>query len=356
MLRIVVVQTAFLGDVVLTTPLLRELRRARPDARLAVVTTAAGRRLLAGTAGIDELLIFDKRWRPAGLASFVRLVGALRRGRFDVAIAAQRSHRTGQLLWCSRARLRIGFEGAPGAWSYHRLVPWRADDHAVRRYLDLATPLGGEPATADPWPRLAVDPVADRDIAHRLEAGGLEGVPWICVAPGSARFTKRWQPEGFAEVIRRLAARGLSSVLVGTAAEGALCRRIAASSGARPMVLAGVTDVAGLVALAARARVALANDNGAGHVAAAVGTPVVTIFGPTSPAAGYAPLGAPARAVERADLACRPCSSHGPRRCPLGHLACMRELRPEAVAAAVLALVDDPLASAEAGERTRRQA
>jgi heptosyltransferase-2 len=100
-------------------------------------------------------------------------------------------------------------------------------------------------------------------------------------------------------------------------------------------VLAGRTGIPELTALLARSRALLVNDSGPGHVASAVGTPVVAVFGPTVPAFGYTPYGAANRVVEHPDLECRPCDRHGPQVCPLGHHRCMRDLPPERVIAAL---------------------
>jgi heptosyltransferase-2 len=336
-MQILVVQTAFLGDVVLTTPLLRELHRVHPRARLTVLTTRTGREALRDLRYVDRLLIFDKSWGVSGLRSFARLTRLLRSEAFDIAIGAQRSTRTGQLLWISGAPLRIGFEGAPGAWAYHRRVAWNGEAHAVRRYLDLASAVGGDPAGADPQPELGVDPGADARIAGLLEEEGIPaGQPFVCVAPGSRRRTKRWRPEGFAEVISAVEGNGMPVVLVGTMHERALCRRVASASGTSAVVLAGRTGVRELIALVARASVVLANDSGTAHVASAVGTPVVSVFGPTSPADGRSAFGALNRVVEHKELGCRPCGSHGHWICPRWHFRCMRDVGSEEVSARLL--------------------
>ena len=111
-MRILVVQTSHLGDLVLTTPLLRELRRIAPEASIDVVTTPAGGELYAALPAVDRVLVYDKRWRPSGARSGWRLVRHLLRTPYGVAIAAQRSARSGLLLPLSGATRRIGFRGA----------------------------------------------------------------------------------------------------------------------------------------------------------------------------------------------------------------------------------------------------
>jgi len=338
-MRIVVAQTAFLGDVVLTVPLLREIRRLRPRAELHVLTTAGGAGVLLGLEGIDRLWTLDKSWSRAGLRSQVRLVRALRPG-FDVGIAAQRSIRTGLLLALAGARERIGYRGAPGAWAYHRRVRWDPRRHAARRYLELAVPLGGDATAADARPRLTACPRHEEAVAARLAARGVSpGDDLLCLAPGSAWPTKRWSADGFAAVAGAGSRRGLRVVVVGTDSERELCARVATDAPGA-LVLAGETSPAELVALLARARVVVGNDSGVGHLAAAVGTPVVTVFGPTVPAQGFAPVGPGCTTVGLEGLACRPCSRHGGRRCPRGHFRCMLELDPASVIERVYAALD----------------
>lgn len=357
-LRLLVVQTAFLGDVVLTTPLLRELRRAQPRSRLSVLTTRTGAAVLDGMACIDELIVLDKGWSRSGVTSTRRVLRRLRHAAFDVAVAAHRSVRSGLLVRLSGAPLRIGFAGAPGAGFYRHRIPWRADAHAVRRYLALGEPLGVEPERADPQPELRPTERARRRAAALLRSVGLRGEPFVAIAPGSVWPTKRWLPAGFARVAAAVAARGLTPLLVGTPDERELCLEVAALARVPVGVLAGRTRVAELVALLAGARAVVANDSGAAHVASAVGTPVVSVFGPTVPAQGYVAWGPASVTVEHAGLACRPCHRHGPRRCPLAHHRCMRELTAERVLEALEELLRAPIAVrgevALAGSASRR--
>ncbi len=345
MKRIVVVQTAFLGDVVLTTPLLRELRRVHPRASITVVAAPTGADVLAGHPCVTDIERYDKRGAARGVAALWSIARRLREAPIDLAIAAQRSARSALLLLLGGARERIGFAGAPGEWGYTVKVPWRANDHAVRRYLTLAAPAGGDPAGADPRPELAVPPDAADRIGRLLLAHGVATEDaLLAVAPGSIWPTKRWRAEGFAEVTRWSAARGLRPVMVGSPGERDLCARVAELAGGRIPVLAGLAGIPDLVALLARSRALVTNDSGAGHVASAVGTPVVVVFGPTVPAFGYAPFGRNHQIVEHPALRCRPCDHHGPSTCPLGHHRCMKEIDSGTVAAALDRVLEGGLA------------
>jgi heptosyltransferase-2 len=329
MKRFLVIQTAFLGDVVLTTPLIAELRRSFPGGRISVLCGPVGAEVLGGHPAVDEIIPFAKRDEDRGALGMLRLVRRIRSARFDVGVAAHRSHRTGLLLRLGAVPIRIGFSGAPGAWVYTDTVPWSDEAHAVRRYLALARPAGGDPSGADPAPILAVGRRADERVGQMLREEGIDlSRAFITVAPGSVWATKRWTAEGFAAVVRGARERGYQTVVSGAPGERELCDRVAQAAGKPVAVLAGRTGVAEMVALLARSRLLVGNDSGPGHVASAVGTPVVTVFGPTAPSFGYVPFGEAVRAVGLSGLECRPCHHHGPPACPLDHFRCMRELDP----------------------------
>jgi heptosyltransferase-2 len=336
---LLLVQTAFLGDVVLTTPLLQALRRAHPERALHVVATPLGVSVLAGHPAVDVLHAYDKKGKDRGVGALLALLSRLRRERFEIAIAAQRSARTGLLVLGSGARLRVGFAGSRGAWALNRRAPWDASRHAVHRYLALAAPAGAPPG-ADPAPSLAVLPEAVAAVNAALGEDGVPAsAPLLAVAPGSTWGTKRWTPAGFASIVTAAPGRGLQPVLVGSPAERALCEEVATLAGGGIPNLAGRTRPPELTALLARARALVTNDSGPAHVASAVRTPVVAVFGPTVPAFGYTPFGERNRIVEREGLACRPCSSHGPQVCPLGHHRCMIEIGPAEVLRALDAVL-----------------
>ncbi len=336
---ILVIQTAFVGDVVLTTPLLRELRRVRPHDTISVLTNENGKQLLRGLPFVDELLVFRKRWNLKETSTYVSTLMNLRRRPFDVAIAAHRSFRSGVLCRVSGAPLRVGFAGAPGAWAYGQNVNWEPSSHAIERYLDLSESVGGDPARADKQPALAVDPFAADQVDTLLGKGG---EPLVCIAPGSNRTTKRWLPRGFAEVAARIAERGLRPILVGAPGEVELCREVSRLSRVNAEVLAGRIGIPELVALVARSRALVANDSGPSHIGSALKVPVVSIFGPTAASAGYAAFGVSSRIVENQDLACRPCSTRGPKSCPEGHFRCMGDIEANDVTAVLDELIGEP--------------
>jgi len=350
--RVLLAQTSFLGDVVLSTALARVIRAARPDWEVWWVVRPEAVPLLTPGFPAVRVIPFDKRRNDGGLAGLLRLGARLEVLGFDAAVGVQRSLRTAALLARARIPLRVGHAGSPGAWLYHRRIASRAG-HARDRLVGLAQGLGIELPVEAPSPHLDVDRAAAERVAARLAAAGVtDGGALLVVAPGSAWATKQWPAERFGEAAARLAeAEGARVVVIGTARDRGLAQRIAgrvAAHGGAPIVDAtGETTIADAVAWIARARLTLANDSAPAHIAAALGRPVVTLFGPTVPAQGFAPVGRRVRIVERT-LGCRPCSRHGGVRCPIGTHECLAELPAADVEAAGRALLDGSRAAGRA--------
>jgi len=313
-----VVQTAFLGDVVLTTPLLAAVaRRAGP---VDVVTTPAAGALLATHPAVHAVITYDKHGRERGLASFVGLALRLRAAHYDTAYLPHRSLRTAVLARLAGVPRRIGFEdGWPAFYTEVHRRP--ADGPESLRLLAL---LGSEGAQESPLPRLYPSPEDDRAASAFLARAGVAG-PFIALAPGSIWGTKRWP--FYPELAARLAEQAAVVVVVGGAEDAALGNTVAeAGGGSRERSACGKLTVSQSAALIRRAQLVVTNDSAPLHLATAMGTPVVAVFGPTVPAFGFGPLGAHDAVVELDGLGCRPCSDHGPQQCPLGHHRCMQDL------------------------------
>jgi heptosyltransferase-2 len=326
---LLVVQTSFLGDVVLTTPLLSALRRAVRPRRLAALVRPEATPLVTGHPDVDAVLVDDKRGRDRGLRGLLAVARRLRREAFDIVVSPHRSLRTALVLAAARVPRRVGFRQSRGAFLYHQRVPRDPRRHDVERNLALAVPFGA-PAGDVPALHVPVLPEAAARAAALLPAGG---GPLVGIAPGSVWATKRWTVDGFAAVIAALHADGARCVVLGAPDEVPLAEGIGRASGGRATVLAGRTDLATLVGVVDRLAVLVANDSAPMHVACARGVPVVAVFCATTPALGYGPYGGRATVVE-ADLACRPCARHGGRRCPRGTDDCMRLVPSAAVVAA----------------------
>lgn len=323
-------QTSFLGDVVLTTPLIAELASRGP---VDVVATPASAPLLDGNPGIRRVIEYDKRGRDAGIRGVARLAATLRQHRYDAAYLAQGSWRSAAIATLARIPRRIGFSTSAGRWLYTARVPYGGTSHHALRLLGLA---GAPPETRPLCPQLYPSD-ADRAAADALlRDAPRDGAAYVALAPGSIWGTKRWP--GFPELAARLAPL-YRIVVVGSRDDAPLAAAILAAAGpGRAVDATGRLALLESAALLARCATLVTNDSLPLHLASAMGTPTVAVFGPTVPAMGFGPLTPVSDVVEVHGLPCRPCHAHGPPVCPLGHWKCMRDLAPTRVLDAVLAL------------------
>ena len=329
--RGLVIQTAFFGDVVLTTPLIRRAAE-RHGGPVDVVLLPAAVPVLRGNPCVRDRIPFDKKGKDSGVAGFLRLVRLLRRRRYAAAYLAQSSVRSAALAFAARIPRRIGFRDGPGAFLHTHSVTARGEPHQVERLLALAD---GAPDRREPeiFPgseeRAAVDAL--------LAEAGIRA-EFVVLAPGSAWGSKRWP--FFPELARALAAEA-PLALVGGAGDRADARQIRNALGPGTPVADGVGRLSILAAgeLIRRAQVLVSNDSAPVHLASAVNTATVEIYGPTAPLFGFAARAPWSRIVEPEPLACRPCHHHGPPACPLGHHRCMREIPIGRVLAEVRALL-----------------
>jgi heptosyltransferase-2 len=321
-----VIQTSFLGDMVLTTPLLSHLARS---GEVDVVGTPAATAMLANHPAVRRAISYDKRGADRGMGGFWKLAMRLRREGYARVYLAQGSMRSAGLALVAGIPERVGFDTSAGRSLYTTRVPYIENDHHAKRLLALA---GG---TADDLRPSLFPGEPERNAVDQLLAG--RSGPFIGVAPGSVWPTKRWP--SYDVLARALGKRG-TIVVIGSRDDHELAAEILNGAGDRGVDATGRLSLLASAELIRRCDVLVTNDSAPQHLASAMNTPTVTIFGPTVPEFGFGPLAERAATVGLESLACRPCDRHGPVSCPLRHWKCMRELTVERVMTAVEAVAD----------------
>lgn len=326
----VVLQTSFLGDMILTTPLIERLSVEGP---VHVVATPANAGILANHPAVTSVIVFDKRGRDRGVSGVRRVADRVRATGATSAFMAQGSLRTAAIARLAGVPSRVGFATSPGRVLYTRRVPFDTSLHHAQRLWQLASPAG----TAERAPALrpSLFPGADdrAQVDALLASHGIEAdARLIALAPGSVWATKRWPSyqELAAEIARDANLAAHVVVVLGAAGDAPLAAAIqaavAAIDGPRVVDATGRLSLLASAALLSRAQLLVTNDSAPLHLASAMDTPTVALFGPTVPAFGFGPLASRRIIVEHDALTCRPCGAHGPRECPLGHFRCMRDL------------------------------
>ncbi len=338
--RVLVVRRRSIGDTVLATPSLHALRRFLPGARIDVLLEDWVAPLLEGSDVVDRVVTVRRKSQSSRLAVARRL----RAEGYDVAYNLHGGSTAALLMRAAGARQRVGFADYSYAALHNHLAPpsaelWgREKTHSAEQQLAL---LGwtGVPVTDRPASRLAVGGEASATVARRLRetARLADSQPFALVHPAAAFDTKTWAAENFARVVEHLAARGLAPVAVAGPGEAKVIDEVRAHT---PSPLAGFTDLSlpELTALAARARVFVGNDSGVAHVAAAVGTPSVVVFGSSNVAHWRPWTQAPAEVV-REEMPCAPCPGY--TCAEFDAPECIRRVPVERVAAAIDRVLED---------------
>jgi len=365
--RILLIKPSALGDVVHTIPVLVKLRARYPRARIDWLITPENAEIVRCHPALSNVVLFARRdfskrghrWRA--LLAFFDLLKQIRRAKYDLVIDMHGQVRSALFAFISGARVRIGFDrpirrsltvstehdlrnvpnhgwrGArEGSWiAYtHRIPIPTLDVHAIDRYLWVGPLLGLDDDPPDLTIYLSSETV--RHVERLLEEHGVPAdMPLVVLVPGTIWETKHWTIDGFAGVARQFLHDGFAVALAGTKRDQQRCRQIAAAA---PGVcdLSGKTTPAELAALIQRAEVAVTNDSGSMHVAASLGKPMVSIFGPTNPV-HIGPYQRP-ESVVRVDLPCSPCNYRRLSQCPFDH-ACMKQVTPAMVVERVRKIV-----------------
>jgi lipopolysaccharide heptosyltransferase I len=328
--RILLIKPSSLGDIVHTLPVVSAIKAQWPGVHLTWVVKRRWAELVCRVDGVDRVWPVDD-----GAVNWVKQGWALRAERFDLAVDLQGLFRSGAVAWLSGVPLRIGFangrEGSP--WFYTTRVPVPAlEMHAVDRYLLVAGAMGARLQGSPQFRFNVLD--EDRTIVRNIlsEQGISVDQPWVAMNVSARWPTKRWPLSAFAAVLDRLHGEGRGPVVViGSAEDRSDAEALRAVTTTPFIDLAGAVPLGCLPALLSKAAAMITNDSGPMHIAAAVGVPVVALFGPTSEVR-TGPYGAGHR-VLTSSVPCRPCFS---RVCHnSAPLECLRLVQPDQVLDAV---------------------
>jgi heptosyltransferase II len=332
--RVLVIRLSSLGDLILATPVFENLKAA--GARTSVLVKAAFAPVFEGNPFVDEVLVFEER-------GFLGWAREIRRRLYDAVVDLHGTPRSYGWSWLSGARRALRYDKRARERRLLVLAKRespRLSGSVVDRYLECL-----DVPTPHRSPKLFPRPSLPEALEKKIGPG-----PFVALAPGAAHATKQWPPERFAESVDKLLGlassplvgkgRGEGLVLIlGSKSDRPAAEQVASRLGAPSLVLAGETSLPEMFTLLSRCRLALTNDSGAMHAAAALGVPTVAVFGPTVRAFGFFPQGPNTAVVQSEGLYCRPCRLHGSETCPETHFRCMRDLTSDAVVSAALKIL-----------------
>jgi heptosyltransferase II len=330
-MSILVVGPSWVGDTVLSQPLLQLLRQQHPTAQIDYLAPPWTLPLVARMPEVQQGITNPFGHGTLQLAARRRLGRALRSAAYSHALVLPNSFKSALIPWFAGIPRRTGFRGEMrwGLLNDLRMLDEQALPQMAQRFAALALPAGTPLPAPLPQPVLQSSAAQQQHLLARL--GLTVNRPVVAFCPGAEYGpAKRWPEAHFAALARLLAARGCAVWLVGSPKDHAVAETIAQASAGVGVNLCGKTDIAEAADLLAAARLVVTNDSGLMHVAAAVGRPVIALYGSSSPQF-TPPLSAAAR-ILTLNLECSPCFK---RRCPLGHFKCLNDLAPERVFAEI---------------------
>jgi len=333
--NILIVQTAFIGDVILITPLIRATAELYPKAEIDVMVVSEAAILLNNNHFVQEVIVDEKRKNV--LLSTLQLIKQIKSKHYDLVISPHSSFRTHLILYLSKIPERIGFNRGSAKWMLTKRIEHPVGPHKIVKNLGLLKPLTDR--EFDLQTELFPSDKDKQKAEELLKA--LSGKTLIAIAPGSIWQTKCWQLKSYIALCRKLLDSGYGIILIGGESDKFLCEEIENAipkDNTKLINLAGVTNLLESAAVIKKCSLMICNDSGAMHIANAMQTRVFAFFGPTVQRFGYYPYRQGDRVFE-VDLDCRPCGSHGSKKCPQKHHNCMQKIEVEPVFAAVTAIL-----------------
>ena len=322
--KILVIQTAFIGDVVLATAMLESLHQANTDARISILVRKGNEALFKGHPYLDQVMVWDKQQNKYG--HWLQLLMAIRKNKFDAVINVQRYAATGLWTALSGAKKKIGFDKNPISFLFSDQIKHQSVGnglHEIERNHALLAPLGVLPNAK---------PVLYPSAEDEKAVESYQTQPYLCMAPASVWFTKQFPLHQWIKLLNAIPFDG-PIYLLGGPGDKSLNDQIIQSVQRPNLVnMAGRLSFLASAALQKKAILNYVNDSAPMHFASSVNAPVAAIYCSTVPDFGYGPLSTKSFIIEtKQALSCRPCGLHGKKQCPLKHFNCAESITLEQI-------------------------
>ncbi|MBF0225002.1 MAG: glycosyltransferase family 9 protein [Desulfobacterales bacterium] len=332
--RILLVQTSFLGDTILSTPVISSLKTIYPSSEIYMMTTPLSLNLVVRDPLLKGVISYDKRGDESGFFGLLNIRRRIRDINFDIAYSLHRSYRTALLLAMSGIPIRVGFSDADLSFLYTETRKRNLRQHDVIRNLSI---LSSEAPISSLNTDLRLFPPSKEELSPKIRKKFSENFKYAVLVPGSAWETKMWDYKGFRAVAKHLIDRKISVVLIGAKSDKIIHNKVA--EGLDILDLAGETTIDEALYIMKNACLAVCNDSMSLHIASAFKIKTVAVFCATTPSLGFYPWKNNSILIEK-KLSCRPCGLHGGRTCPNNTYACIKGISHNTVIDAVERLLN----------------
>ncbi|MCX7610662.1 MAG: glycosyltransferase family 9 protein [Ignavibacterium sp.] len=325
--RILFIQTAFLGDAILSLPAIESLKKTYSDYKIDVLCIPNTAEVFSSCPFVDEIVVLDKKGKHRSFFKLFNFIKEIRKRNYSRIYSAHRSFRTSIIVLFSEVKETFGFSTASFNYVYNYLVDYTITDHEVKRNLDLVN----YPKKIDEWkilPKVIINDQTKSKIKNLIEFH--QDRIKIAIAPGSIWFTKKYPANKFKKIVEVLIERGFIIYLIGSKSDFNLCKSIMPENN-NVFNFAGEFSVIETVELLKNCNLLISNDSAPTHMAMCADIPVLTIYCSTIPEFGFYPYNKDSDFVSLDGLFCKPCGIHGYKECPLGHFKCANDLNEEII-------------------------
>jgi len=330
--RILIIQTSFIGDSILTLPLIQQLKEVNTEAEIDVITIPKCKEIFEASPYVSSVIIYDKRGKERSIGKTFKLAREVSKKRYEKVICLHRSLRSAILSSAIKAREKSGYDTSALPYVFDKLVEYNFSWHEVRRNLSFT----GKRYNDEEW-RInpVVKSVSIDDKLKNLPATELK----IAIAPGSAWGTKEYPIQHFIKVMELLNRKETGFVIIGDAKGFAKGEKIISNLAEKGANFCGKLSITETIELLRRCDLLITNDSAPTHFGIAAGIKVLTIYTSTIPEFGFYPYNCGSEFIGLGGLECRPCGIHGFKECPKGHFKCGEELAPEVIYNRIMGMI-----------------
>ncbi|MFA3782937.1 glycosyltransferase family 9 protein [Melioribacteraceae bacterium 4301-Me] len=324
--RILVIQTAFLGDAILTLPLIQKIAEKYPNSNIDVVAIPSTEIIFRSSPFVKSVIVLDKKGEHKSIFGIINFAHKLKAEKYEIVYSPHRSFRTSLIVFFSGIRNSVGFDTASLSFVYKNRVKYDYNSHEVKRNLNL---LNNE---SDDWKILPIVNIR-QDVKVKIKEIILSKTnkQIACVAPGSVWKTKIYPEKYFYEIISFLTNKNFFVFLIGSNEDEVLCKNLERKFDENVFSVAGLLNVVETIELLRNSRILICNDSAPTHMGVAADISVLTLYCSTIKEFGFYPYNQKGQWLSYDNLQCKPCGIHGREKCPIETFDCGYNLKPSAV-------------------------
>ena len=328
--KILLIQTAFPGDAILTLPLIQELKKKNPHHSIDVLCIPATAEIFSASPSVSSVIIFDKKGKQKSFFSFIVFIKELKTRSYDIVYSPHRSLRSALIALNSGAKDTYGYENSSLKFAFKHTVWYDPLAHEVKRNLEFI----GDDYSDDKWrliPEIIVPAETKKKVQQFFSDNKID--KFIAIAPGSVWETKKYLVEYYKQVLDHFVSKQYQIILVGGIKDKELCEDLRKGSEGIVHIIAGDFSFIDTIELLKRTSLLICNDSAPTHLGMCADIPVLTIYCSTVPQFGFYPYNKNSDYISYDNLICKPCGIHGYKSCPIGTFDCAKLLVPDLIIA-----------------------